>query len=181
MDKAGFVPLFSLIQQTVIIMKFFMPDYFFDKIWDIPLSFLEGNNIKCLLLDIDNTLTTHDHPKAHQNVPMWLEMVLKSGIKAIIISNNIETRVAPFANGLGVQCVCHAQKPLSTGVKQAIKLTQIPKENMLIIGDQILTDVLCGKFSKVKTVLVQPIELEKTRFFRFKRWLERLILKEKRK
>lgn len=158
-----------------------MPDYFFNKIWDIPLSFLEENNIKCLLLDVDNTLTTHDNPDAHQNAVKWLGLVLKSGIKSVIISNNIEPRVAPFAENLGVQFVFNAQKPLSKGAKQAVKITEIPKENMLVIGDQIFTDVLFGKFSGVKTVLVTPMEPEKTKFFKFKRWLERLILKGKRK
>ena len=158
-----------------------MPNFFFDKIWDIPVSFFSENNIECVLLDIDNTLTTHDHPDAHENVPLWLEKISDFGIKAIIISNNIEPRVSPFADKLGLQCVCHARKPLSSGVKQAIKLTNVPKENMLIIGDQIFTDVLCGKFSKVKTILVNPIEPEKSKFFRFKRWLESFLLRGKRK
>ncbi|MBQ8869357.1 MAG: YqeG family HAD IIIA-type phosphatase [Oscillospiraceae bacterium] len=158
-----------------------MPDYFFDKIWDIPLSFLEENNIKCLLLDVDNTLTTHDNPEPHQNAVKWLDLVSKAGIKSVIISNNTEPRVAPFANDLGVQFVSHAKKPLSKGAKQAVKLTETPKENMLVIGDQIFTDVLFGKFSKVRTVLATPMELETTKFFKFKRWLERLILKGKRK
>lgn len=158
-----------------------MPDFFFDKIWDIPLSFLEENNIKCLLLDVDNTLTTHDNPNAHKSAVDWLNLVSEAGIKSVIISNNIEPRVAPFANGLGVQFVFNAQKPLSKGAKQAVKITDTSKENMLVVGDQIFTDVLFGKFSGVKTVLVTPMELEKTRFFKFKRWLERLILKGKRK
>ncbi len=158
-----------------------MPDYFFDKVWDIPLSFLEKHNIKCLLLDVDNTLTTHDNPEVHQNAVKWLDLVSKAGIKSVIISNNTEPRVAPFANGLGVQFVCHAKKPLSKGARQAVKITDITKENMLVVGDQIFTDVLFGKFSGVKTVLVTPMELEKTKFFKFKRSLERLILKEKRR
>ncbi|MBQ7800599.1 MAG: YqeG family HAD IIIA-type phosphatase [Oscillospiraceae bacterium] len=162
-------------------MSLFTPDYFFDKIWDIPLSFLQENNVKCLLLDVDNTLTTHDNPEVHQNAAGWLDLVSNAGIKSVIISNNTEPRVAPFANGLGVEFVSNAQKPLSKGSKQAVKLTKISKDNMLVIGDQIFTDVLFGKLSGVKTVLVTPMELEKTKFFKFKRWLERLILKEKRK
>lgn len=162
-------------------MKLFMPNFFYDKIWDIPLSLLQENNIKCLLLDIDNTLTLHDDPNPHKSAVEWLALASEAGIKSIIISNNIEPRVAPFADGLRLQCICHAKKPLSKGVNQAVVLTEIPKENMLLIGDQIFTDVLCGKFAGVKTVLVTPFEFEKTRFFRLKRWFERLILKEKRK
>lgn len=179
MDKAGLVPLFSLFR--VINMSLFIPDYFYDKIWDIPLSFLNDNNVKCLLLDVDNTLTTHDNPNAHESAVKWLDSVSEAGIKSVIISNNIEPRVAPFAQNLGVQFVFNAQKPLSKGAKQAVKISGVNKENMLVIGDQIFTDVLFGKLSGVKTVLVTPMELEKTNFFRFKRWLEKLVLKGKRK
>ncbi len=162
-------------------MSIFMPDYFFSKIWEIPLSFLEDNGIKCLLLDVDNTLTTHDNPNAHKNAVNWLDLVSNAGIKSVIISNNIEPRVAPFAENLGVQFVFNAQKPLSKGAKQAINISGVDKENMLVIGDQIFTDVLFGKLSGIKTVLVTPMELEKTKFFKFKRWLEKLILRGKRK
>ena len=162
-------------------MSLFIPDFFYDKIWDIPLSFLKENDIKCLLLDVDNTLTTHDNPTAHEKAVKWLDLVSEAGIKSVIISNNIESRVAPFADNLGVQFVFNAQKPLSKGAKQAIKISGVNKENMLVIGDQIFTDVLFGKLSGIKTILVKPMELEKTNFFKFKRWLEKLILRGKRK
>ena len=162
-------------------MKLFLPDYFFDKIWDIPLSFLKENNIHCLLLDIDNTLTMHDDPNPHANAVKWLNEAKKEGIKAVVISNNIEPRVMPFCNNLDVQYVCHAQKPLSKGVNQSVALTGINKENMLLVGDQIFTDVLCGKFAKVKTVLVTPFEHEPMRFFKIKGWLEKIILRKRRK
>ncbi len=162
-------------------MSLFIPDYFFDKIWDIPISFLQGNNINCLLLDVDNTLTTHDNPTAHHDAVKWLDLVSSAGIKSVIISNNIETRVAPFAENLGVQFVFNAKKPLSKGARQAAKICSADKENMLVIGDQIFTDVLFGKISGIKTVLVTPMELEKTKFFKFKRWLEKLILRGERK
>lgn len=161
------------------VLSIFKPDYFFDKIWDISIEFLKENNIKCVLLDVDNTLTTHDNPKPNENVLKWIDNIKGEGTYPIIISNNIEPRVEPFAKSLSMQCVCHAQKPKSKGVKQAVILSGIPKEQMLMIGDQLFTDVWCGKFSGVKTVLVEPFELEPMPFFKFKRFLEKIILKKK--
>lgn len=161
-------------------MGIFKPNYFYDKIWDISPQFLLENNIKCVLLDVDNTLTTHDNPEPHQKALIWLDEIKKSDIVPVIISNNIEPRVAPFANRIGVKYVCHAQKPLSRGVNEASELTGILKKQMLVIGDQIFTDVWCGKFSGVKTALVEPFELEEMPFFKVKRFLERLILGKKR-
>ena len=161
-------------------MGFFKPNYFYDKIWDIPVSFLSQNNIKCVLLDVDNTLTTHDNPEPHKNALLWLDEIKNAGIIPVVISNNTEPRVAPFANRIGTEFVSHAKKPLSKGTKEAVKLTGISKNQMLVIGDQIFTDVLFGKWSGVKTVLVEPFELESMPFFKVKRFLESVILGKKR-
>ena len=178
MDKAGISPAFFISKGDF--MKIFLPEYFFDKIWDSPVSFFLDNNIKCLLLDIDNTLTSHDNPEVYPNVIPWLNSVKDAGILTFVISNNSEIRVSPFAKKLGINFVSNAKKPLANGVKKAVKLTNIDKGNMLLIGDQVFTDVLCGKISGVKTILVNPIELEKTKFFIFKRKLENIVLKGKR-
>ncbi len=161
-------------------MSLFKPTYFFDKVWDISVEFLKENNIKCVLLDVDNTLTTHDNPAAHEKATIWLEEIKNAGIIPMIISNNIEPRVLPFAKSLGLDYVCHAQKPKGKGVKEAVRKTDICKEAMLMVGDQIFTDVLCGKFAKVKTVLVTPFEFEDMPFFKVKRFFERIILRKER-
>ena len=162
-------------------MGIFKPNYFYDKIWDISVEFLVDNNIKCVLLDVDNTLTTHDNPNPHEKALAWLGEIKGADIVPVIISNNIEARVAPFAKEVGAEYVCHAQKPLSRGVREAAALTGISKNEMLVIGDQIFTDVLCGKFSGVKTALVEPFELEDMPFFKVKRFFERLILRKKKR
>lgn len=51
------------------------------------------------------------------------------------------------------------------------------KSELAVVGDQIFTDVLCARLAGVTSVLVDPIELETFPFFRFKRALERLILR----
>ncbi len=161
-------------------MSLFKPNFYFDKIWDISPDFLQKNNIKCLLIDVDNTLTTHDNPVPRDEVLSWLEDIKKAKIIPVVISNNTEERVAPFASSLGMEHISDAGKPLSKGVKKALQKTSFSKDEMLIIGDQIFTDVLCGKFSGVKTALVEPFELENMPFFKFKRAMERLILGKRR-
>lgn len=161
-------------------MGVFKPNYFYDKIWDIPVSFLIDNNFKCVLLDVDNTLTTHDNPEPRVEAIAWLEEVKKAGIIPVVVSNNTEPRVAPFAKRIGAEFVSRANKPLAKGTKEAVKLTGIYKKQMLVIGDQIFTDILFGKWSGVKTVLVEPFEIEEMPFFKVKRFLEGVILGKKR-
>lgn len=161
-------------------MGIFKPNYFYDKIWDIPVSFLIENDFKCVLLDVDNTLTTHDNPEPRPEIFAWLEKIKNAGIVPVVVSNNTEPRVAPFAERIGTKFVSHAKKPLSKGTKEAIKLTGVSKKQMLVIGDQIFTDILFGKWSGVKTVLVEPFELETMPFFKVKRFLESVVLGRKR-
>ena len=46
---------------------FFKPTYVFDKVKDITPDFLKKHGIKGLLLDLDNTLTTHNNPVVPQS------------------------------------------------------------------------------------------------------------------
>ena len=51
-------------------------------------------------------------------------------------------------------------------------------EKTAIIGDQVFTDVLAGRFAGLGlTVLVKPIKDKTSLFFRFKRFLEKPVLK----
>lgn len=162
-------------------MSYLKPTYYFDKVWDISIEFLRESNIKCVLLDVDNTLTTHDNPEINTYANEWLDRIKNAGIIPIILSNNIDERVSPFAKSIGVDFICHAQKPKAKGIKKAIELTGVPKSEMAIVGDQIFTDVLCGNNAKIKSILVTPLQLEDMPFFKVKRFFENIILRNERK
>ena len=53
-------------------MAVFQPDYRFRRAWDIPPEWLRDKGITVLLLDVDNTLTTHDNPDVADGVHGWL-------------------------------------------------------------------------------------------------------------
>ena len=42
------------------------------SIVDLTPDILKENGIKGLLLDLDNTLTTHDNPRPADGVPEWI-------------------------------------------------------------------------------------------------------------
>ena len=52
------------------------------------------------------------------------------------------------------------------------------KENTLLMGDQVFTDVWAARNSGIKAALVPPINDKKDIFTKFKRLLERHILKK---
>ncbi|MEM1483936.1 YqeG family HAD IIIA-type phosphatase [Oscillospiraceae bacterium PP1C4] len=158
-------------------MSVFHPDFYFKRVFNITPAWLRAQKISVLLLDVDNTLTTHDNPEVEAAVCDWIAKMNAAGIKLLIISNNKPERVKPFSDKLGLGCIAHARKPLSGGVKRAMKRLGVTKGGIAIVGDQIFTDVLCANLAGVTSILVEPIELESFPFFKMKRRMEKIILK----
>ncbi len=157
----------------------FLYDYAFEKVTDISLKFLQNHCINALVLDIDNTLTTHDNPVAAEGVIEWLEQMRANGIKMLVVSNNKPHRVEPFAKMLNLDFVANGAKPLTKGINKAVKLMGAPKNNTAAIGDQIFTDVLGANLAGIRMIYVKPIEHEKTTFFKIKRFCEKPFLPKK--
>ena len=60
----------------------------FNKITDINIEFLKENNIKAVILDVDNTLIDFDK-KPLDNIESWIDNLKKENIKICIASNTI--------------------------------------------------------------------------------------------
>ncbi|MCQ4894449.1 MULTISPECIES: YqeG family HAD IIIA-type phosphatase [Anaerotruncus] len=162
-------------------MAVFQPDYRFRRAWDIPPEWLRDKGITVLLLDVDNTLTTHDNPDVADGVHGWLARMRAAGVRLFILSNNHPARVEPFAEKLGVGCIADAAKPLGGGVRRARERLGADAREIAIVGDQVFTDVLCANLAGAVSILVEPIELEPFPFFKLKRRLEKLVLRGGRK
>ena len=93
-------------------MALFFPTSAVAKAYDITADNLRVLNVKGLILDIDNTLTTHDHPVPDDRILEWLDQMRKAGIQLILLSNNHPPRVAPFAQKLEHAFEAYAKKQL---------------------------------------------------------------------
>jgi HAD superfamily phosphatase (TIGR01668 family) len=132
--------------------------------------------IKAVLLDVDNTLSPHGAAEPEAEVPAWLNAVLQSGIRVMIVSNNSQERVQPFAAKLGLEFETKAAKPLPLGFNRARNRLQCGKKETAVIGDQLFTDMLGANLAGMTAILVEPIEPETMLQFRVKRKLEIPIL-----
>jgi hypothetical protein len=145
---------------------------------DIDYAKLKKLNIKCLLFDLDNTLL-----KVNKIIPKKeifdLIKALKRDFKIFIVSNNShKKRLSKVAEYLGVDYVRFALKPFSRGFRKVSKKYYFAKEEMCIIGDQIMTDVLGGNRYGIYTVLVDPLSKEELKVTGINRFLERRKLKK---
>ena len=96
------------------------------SVCDITPTMLQHFGIRGLLLDLDNTLTTHDNPRPAEGVLDWIAVMKENGIAMCIVSNNHPPRVKPFADLLGLPFVCEGKKPLSKGFREARAVMELP-------------------------------------------------------
>lgn len=157
------------------------PDLTCHRVSDITLEQLHQWGVRGLILDIDNTLTTHDNPVPSQGVSQWLDQMRQGGIQLMVLSNNKPERVAPFAGLLGLDFIANGAKPLKGGYRRCAKAMGLSRQELGTVGDQLFTDIWGGNRFGCRTILVEPIQLETMPFFRVKRWLERRCLAHRRR
>lgn len=151
----------------------------FKRITDIDIDYLKENNINTLLLDVDNTLSTHHGTVLVRGLRKWLDTIAENGISLVIVSNSKHWRIEPFAKRLNLPFVSLACKPLPFGYSKARKMMNAEKGKTAIVGDQIFTDVLGANLYGIKSLLVRPVKLEDGWSFKVRRYFERKILKDK--
>ena len=158
-------------------MSLFVPQNMFFRITDISVDFLKSNNIDTLLLDADNTLSTHHSQEPAEGVPEWLDLMRASGIRLMMVSNSKERRVKPFAEKLGLEFEYLSLKPLTKGVRRAIKRLGSDKKCTALVGDQIFTDVLATRLAGIRPLFVKYMKAEDKLSFKIRRSLEKKLLK----
>lgn len=157
-------------------MPLLKPRLMVDKMIDLDMDFFRSVGCKAILLDVDNTMTTHDNPTPAEGVMEWIDAMKENGLKLIIVSNNNAERVAPFAEKIGLDFVAKGAKPFAKGFREACKKIDVKPNEAVAIGDQIYTDVIGGNLLGAYTVLTTPYELEDKVFFKFKRAMEKPVI-----
>lgn len=157
-------------------MSLFFPHERYKSILQVSPQKLYQSGVRGVILDIDNTLTTHDNPKPADGVLNWLCEAREAGLILVVLSNNSAERVEPFAKMLGLEFEADGKKPLPFGYRRAVRHMGVSVKTTASIGDQIFTDVLGARLCGVKSIFVDPIEPEKTAFFKLKRALEIPVL-----
>lgn len=157
-------------------LKHFLPDEHVKSILDITPGLLKERGIKGIITDLDNTLVEWDRPNATPQLIKWFDEMRKNNILVTIVSNNNETRVKSFSDPLDIPFIFQAKKPMSRAFKKAINRMGLKREEAVVIGDQLLTDVLGGNRGGFHTILVVPVAQTDGFFTKFNRLVERRIL-----
>ena len=163
-------------------MKFtFVPEYYFKTFNEASADFLQSIGVKGIVLDVDNTLEPYENPLPGEHVVAWLESLKAVGISAAIVSNNGGKRINLFNSVLRLPAYCKALKPFKRNVLKAMADMGTDKSNTILMGDQVFTDVWAAHNTGIRAILVPPIKDKRDILTRFKRSLEKMILKKYKK
>jgi uncharacterized protein len=164
-----------------MLLKKLIPNLHVNSIYDIDLDALKRQGIKGIITDLDNTLIEWDRPNATPKLLNWLEKLKVEGFCVIIVSNNKHLRVSSFADPLGIPYIHRARKPTRAPFLDAMRKMGLAKEQMVVIGDQMFTDVLGGNRMGLYTILVVPVAQTDGLLTRINRRMERFALQRMRK
>lgn len=153
----------------------FKPFLKLHRITDITPDMLKHYGVDGLILDVDNTLSTHHGNNLLDGLQDWICLMRQNDISLIILSNSNSDRVGPFAEKIGIPYIASAAKPLPKKIGVAINKLELKKENTAIVGDQLFTDALGGNLFGIKTFITDPILRETMFGFKFKRFLEDIL------
>ena len=130
------------------------------SIYEIEVDFYLQQGVKVLLMDLDNTLDSYRlyHPTA--KAIALIERIKDAGILPVIISNNRGIRVRTYADDLGLIYISSAGKPFGRKINRFIDSHGWNREEMMWVGDQMITDVAAAKRCNVRVVLTDKIVKE---------------------
>ena len=158
-----------------------VPDYMFEKFDDIGVDFLKNIGVRSLVIDIDNTLAPYEVAEPDERTVRWFAALGAAGIRAALVSNNGRERVERYNSRLGLPAYYDCRKPSRKYLIKAMEDIGAERDTTMFLGDQIFTDVVAARRMGIRAAVVPPIKDKKTGFFRFKRLMERPIMRRYRK
>ncbi len=158
-------------------LPLFLPHFRFHSVVEITPEVLGELRIKSLLLDVDCTLKQYRGTQIAPGVTRWLDTMKAAGIGLCLVSNGKAGRIRPFAESVDIPFIAPALKPLPLGCNRAVNMMGFDKASTVMVGDQVFTDIVAGKWAGLRTILVSPMNPEAEPWFaRIKRPLEKLVL-----
>jgi len=157
-------------------MEKYIPDIYQKSIYTINYEKLIDRGIKCLLFDLDNTISPIGVKSPTKKVKDLFNDLKEMGFKVIIFSNSGTKRLEPFKEELKVEVHPNSKKPFKRSFLKIMDKYEFKDSEVAIIGDQFLTDILGGNKVGITTILVNPIGKKDFFVTKFNRLCEKCIM-----
>ena len=135
----------------------YMPDFAVEAVYDLTVPSLQAQGIKAVLVDLDNTLIAWNNPDGTPEMKQWLHDLRDAGIRIIVVSNNTKktrpTRSWEVWNWLRLL----GSEAFTFGIDRAMKEFHYEKSEVVMVGDQLMTDIRAAHRAGIRSILVKPL------------------------
>ncbi|MFN4189790.1 MAG: YqeG family HAD IIIA-type phosphatase [Pseudothermotoga sp.] len=150
-----------------------LPREFAEDLTSIDIERFLKDGKDYFIFDFDNTLGLWRASFVEKTFESVLKKILDANGKILIASNGRPRQISIH----GVKIIWRARKPLTYKIKRILRLEGIDPNRVVMIGDQIFTDVLAGNRLGVYTIKVKPLSDKEFIGTRILRFFEKVILK----
>ena len=156
-------------------LKIFYPYEYVESVFSIDYKKLYEKGYRGLIFDIDNTIQ-RPAEDSERNCDESLKGVLTKGFKPLVLSKNSEKRVQKFLENIDSLYIHDAKKPSVPNYLKSLEMLNLKKEEAVVIGDQVFTDVLGANRSGIASILVKYMDKGNEIKIGKRRQLEKIIL-----
>ncbi len=158
--------------------KRFYPKEYVNSVYEINFENLRKQGIVGLIFDLDNTLAPFNVEKPTKDIRDFINNLLDEGFKVCLVSNNKGKRVEIFNSEMKLPFVSKAGKPKKKGILNGINQLELNLNEVVMIGDQMFTDIWVGNRLGIYTILVKPISERDEFTVRLKRGTEKVVFEK---
>jgi len=140
------------------LLNYFKPSLALKNFSELDIFLLKTNNIKLFICDLDNTLAPVINAAPSFAAKKFVKDIQNMGILFYVCSNNHKGRVKKYCDALkpdGYRSFC--MKPFVFRLKRLIKKLNIKPEEVLMMGDEFVTDIFAANKLGCKSILVLPL------------------------
>jgi len=135
-----------------------LADFCFRRIVNIQLDWLADLGIRGLLLDIDNAITRWEEKTVGHAELVWLNTVRNAGVRCRYLSNGLSRKRASVERQTGIPQVGGlVVKPFTAAFRRSLRDLELPANQVLMIGDIVVTDIWPANMVGIWTCLVNPL------------------------
>ena len=135
----------------------FLPRHIYPALTAIDPARLATDGVRLLMLDFDNTIVPYTTNDPTDQMHAWLTRARDSEIQICVVSNSKRGRVVEFCKKYDIDCITHAKKPFSRGIRECLRRYDMEPQRAALVGDQIYTDVLGATCAGVRSILIPAI------------------------
>ena len=143
-----------------MLFKKFLPFAHATSVYEIEPDFYVKQGVKTLFIDLDNTLDSYKAKIASDRALSLIQSIKKAGVNPVVISNNKGLRVGAYVERLEIDYVYSAKKPFSKKIRTYMSEHNLSTDDVMLVGDQMMTDVLAAHGARIKVVLTEKIVKE---------------------